>query len=199
MTTQAAITYALRQIIAAYRADRAVRIHLNSEWRVGRLLDPVPDFENDLVAFRDSWFIVKPNDISDGNTLAPETIGRSDMRPGATGHDPLYESMEAIAKAWGWPISKVRKLMDQIMYGINLQFARTWIARTYYRFVRALGGLGHTFGKIALLLLLALSLSGCGGCASPRNPFDPAHPIPYPDITVHTNTAKLQHSSTLEL
>ncbi len=105
----------------------------------------------------------------DGCTLAPDSWGELKPYVGALFHDRWYLSLSTIAKAWGWPAARVRKLGDLVFATILRDLAEAWAldlrslpgcwfrraareirilyARAgiaiYYRGVRAFGGIAH--------------------------------------------------------
>ena len=70
------------------------------------------------VTIEDSVITVQPSDICDGATLAPDKVGRWLLIEAALAHDALYAELDAIAEAWGWPLSRVRRWADDVFYGL---------------------------------------------------------------------------------
>lgn len=177
----------LTQLLAAVRRDRANRYSLFTPWTLPRLAENVPDYHGTLIEIAASVVTVRPynGDVNDGCTLAPDWIGAWRPVVAACFHDPWYEEMDAMAADWKWPVSRVRALGDRIFYGILLQVAPWWIARIYYRAVRAFGGIAHFIMRQAAPLLVVavlLGLAGCAGCTGPATPWeDPDAPVAMPD------------------
>ena len=155
----------------AWRKDRDHRYRLNQPWSLPRLVEPVPDYAGRYVTIEDSVITVQPSDICDGATLSPDRVGRWILVEAALAHDALYAELDAIAEAWGWPLSRVRRWADDVFYGLAVARAPHWLARLYWRGIRAGGGIAHAVGRLLALLALA-AVAGCGGCASPVDPFD---------------------------
>lgn len=186
---QVAIPKASAWVKGAVRRDRANAYGLDAPWILPRLggdlkdlgLMP-PDY------FDEGWhiadgvitelpFAVDPREC-DGCTLAPDWWPRSwgGVRAyvGAIFHDRWYRFMESMARAWGWTVARVRRLGDIIFGNILRSLKRTlhgWEAfkaeiacRTYYRGVRAFGGVAHVaYKRFAAAPLVAgcIALSGC--------------------------------------
>jgi len=166
-------------ILKAYKADRKNRYSLNQPWEVGKIRPSRPDYLCDRFAVIDDILTIFPYDDCDGSTLSPDYIFFKKLKPiiAALAHDAIYPEIGKLAKAWGISISEARKWADEIMYGINMQYARP-VARIYYRFVRLFGGL-FTLCSIAFLSVL---LTFSPGSCTPHDPFL-GDPIPEPDYT----------------
>lgn len=167
----------LQKLLEGVRQDRANRYALIKPWRLPRLSESVPDYPGDLIEIQGGVVTVRPysGDVNDGCTLAPDRIGVYKTVIGAIFHDPWYLEMETMAACWGpdWSVRRVRKLGDRIFYGILVLVAPTWIARTYYRFVRLIGGVAHFVMQLSAILVVAsICGAGCSGCASPDSPFE---------------------------
>lgn len=169
-----------KAVIDAFRKDRDHRYRLNKPWSLPRLVEPVPDYHGRYVTIEDSVITVQPSDICDGATLAPDKVGRWQLIEAALAHDALYTELDAIAEAWGWPLSKVRRWADDVFYGVAIMRAPHWLARLYWRGIRAGGGIAHAVGRLLALLALAAVVAGCGGCSTPSDPFG-GQDIDHPD------------------
>ncbi len=165
----------------AYKRDRSNRYRLNQPWSLPRLTGPVPDYAGKYVVIRDGVITILPNQNCDGATLAPDKIGRWNLVAAAIAHDAIYAELDAIAAAWGCSRAQVRRLADDVFYGIALARAPHWLARIYWHGIRAFGGIAHAAGKLLALALLMSCIAGCAGCRSPVNPFDPSVPLEDPD------------------
>lgn len=113
----------------------------------------------------------------DGATGVPDVLLGIDLRPGALAHDVGYDEMEDIARAFGVPVSVVRKFFDVVFVSVTLAEnghrpgCRT-VATVANWVIRAFGGIYHKSGRgalktakaVALALLAALCL-GAAGCA----------------------------------
>lgn len=163
----------VKAIKKAWRKDRDHRYRLNQPWSLPRLVEPVPDYHGRYVTIEDSVITVQPSDVCDGATLAPDKVGRWLLIEAALAHDALYAELDAIAEAWGWPLSKVRRWADDVFYGVAIMRAPHWLARLYWRGIRAGGGIAHAVGRLLALLVLAAVVAGCGGCSTPTDPFGP--------------------------
>ena len=176
----------LQRIIRAVREDQANRYALREPWTLPRLTERIPDYEGKLIVIRDSVITVQPysGDVSDGCTLAPDRIGAWRPVIGAIFHDPWYLEMRAISRHWGppWTLGRVRRLGDQVFYGILIIVTPSWIARTYYRFVRVIGGVAHfTMQIVAVASVVAICCAGCAGCDAPESPFEDPNDFNLPD------------------
>ncbi len=195
----------------AVKADRANAYGLDAPWTLPRLggdlkkLDLVPpDYFDGAWHIQDGVVTELPFPVDralcDGCTLSPDfwpkSWGGLKAYVGALFHDRWYLSMEAMAAAWGWPESKVRKLGDIIFGNILRSLAKTlhgWQrvkaeigCRVYYRSVRAFGGVGHAAYRrfeakiLALGAAGSLALGGCAGCAVPSAWDDPDATVEIP-------------------
>lgn len=157
----------------AWKRDRDHRYVLKEPWVFPPLNEPVPDYDGKNVTIHNSVIMIHPNGICDGATMAPDKIGKNDARPGAMIHDILYSELGAMAKAWGWPRARVRKMADNAFYGTNLRYAKPWFARLYHEGVRKGGWPLGWFERLLALLAFAALVAGCGGCSTPVDPFGP--------------------------
>lgn len=164
----------------AYKRDRANRYRINQPWSLPRLADPVLDYTGRYVSIRDNIITVQPSEICDGATLSPDRVGRWSLVEAALAHDALYAELDGIAAAWDWPRARVRRWADDVFYGIASHRAPHWLARLYWRGIRATGGIAHAVGKLVAIAFLAACIAGCSGCATPRDPFAPDQPPPAP-------------------
>lgn len=166
------VTALVEVLKSALKKDRNHKYRLNKPLVLPRLLEPVPDYADDLLAISDSIITILPNEECDGATLAPDKLGRWSFVVPSIVHDAIYSRLEPIAAAWGWPVAKVRKWADKVFYGVSLHYVPKPLALIYYGGVRAFGGLAHKMGKLtALALLCGVLAVGCGGCATPADPF----------------------------
>jgi len=155
----------------AWRKDRDHRYRLNQPWSLPRLVDPVPDYAGRYVTIEDSVITVQPGDICDGATLAPDKVGHWVLIEAALAHDALYAELDQIAAAWGWTRADTRKWADDVFYGLAIARAPHWLARLYWRGVRAGGGIAHAVGRLLAVCVLCGLAAGCGGCSTPTDPF----------------------------
>lgn len=108
--------------------------------------------------------------ICDGASRFPDVFLGIDLRPGAVAHDVWYREMEAIARAFGVPVSVVRKFGDRIFTSVNLAendgkpCVKSVSTLTYWG-VRLFGGIYHR-RHLAGAILAAALLAGCSGCVS---------------------------------
>lgn len=179
--------------LAAYvKKDLGKRYSLLEDW----LLPPVA---MDLPEYDDGWISIMPmgdgttlilvyaytsdkdHDYCDGASLFPDNV--KGVLPGAIFHDIWYERMEAIVDAWGWSVSKVRKIGDQIFASIMMEEgANKAVVNLCYWPIRWFGGVFHEIMKIKLIkkliviaaVLFALSAGGCV-----HSVFAPGGDIPY--------------------
>ena len=170
----------VKAIQKAWKRDRDHRYRLNQPWRLPRLIEPVPDYHGRYVTIEDSVITVQPSDVCDGATLAPDKVGRWQLIEAALAHDALYTELDAIAEAWGWSLSKVRRWADDVFYGVAIKRAPHWLARLYWRGVRAGGGIAHAVGRLLCAVALCGVVAGCGGCSTPSDPFG-GQDIDHPD------------------
>lgn len=176
MSDPATLTIALPRaavwIRDAIRADRANAYGLDAPWTLPKLggdlkrLDLMPpDYSGPAFhiaggVITELPFAADPREC-DGCTLAPDwwpkSWGGIRAYVGAIFHDRWYRAMEDMARAWGWEVSRVRKLGDVVFANILRSLAKTlhgWqrvkaevACRVYYRSVRAFGGVGHAAYK----------------------------------------------------
>lgn len=161
-----------KAVLDAFRKDRDHRYRLNKPWSLPRLSKPVPDYTGRNVLITNSIITIQPSEICDGATLAPDTVGKWSLIEAALAHDALYDEIEGIAVAWGWKPGKVRAWADDVFYGIAVDRAPTLLARAYWHAIRAFGGIAHAVGRLTAIALLCGLAAGCGGCATPVDPFD---------------------------
>ena len=159
-----ALPKALRAVREDLRRDRGAAYGLAEPWVLPKLGGDLPklglfppDFHDSRIFLADGFVTVLPFPClaaeCDGCTLAPDTWGELKLWVGALFHDRWYLSMEAMAKAWGWPVEKVRKLGDIGCASVLRALARelrgasrwrglfsSWL---YYTSVRAFGGVAH--------------------------------------------------------
>jgi len=162
----------------AYKRDRANRYSLNTPWTLPRLAEEVPDYHGPRVTIEDSVPTIQPYAGSDGCTLSPDRVGRWILVEAALAHDALTEEQDLIAAAWGWEVARVRELADNMFYGLACARAPCWLARIYWRGIRAFGGIAHAVCRVGTVCLIAALLcAGCAGCVGPVNPFAPGQPV----------------------
>ena len=201
----------------AVKADRANAYGLDEAWTLPRLGGDLAKLGLVPPDYFDAGWHIQGGVITelpfpcawancDGCTLSPDWWPRSwgEIRAyvAAIFHDRWYLWLEKFAKAWGWEVSRVRKLGDIIFANILRSMARDlpfWsrqraylATRVYYSSVRAFGGVGHAAyrrfeGAKALALAAALSLlmSGCSGCSAPMAWEDPDATV---EIPAHSYT-----------
>ena len=111
------------------------------------------------------------NNICDGASRFPDVFLGIDLRPGAAFHDPYYLEMDEIAKAFGVPVSVVRRLGDRGFTSINLAenegkpHVKTVSTMVHWG-VRIAGGIYHNAHKGGVAVLLALAVLALSGCVS---------------------------------
>ncbi len=195
-----AITKAAKAVKKAYDKDRDHLVRVTDDAVVGTFDKTVfglavPDYSCENFKIENRVLTVfatgEREPVCDGATLAPDKC-LIDIAPGYIPHDLGYEEIDRMAadpewKAAGWTAETIRALWDMVLgqcllaeAGKTSGFARrkagSWIARTYYSFVRRFGGIAHrlmgAIGLVAISFVLA-------GCAVP-NGFTPSpDPIPY--------------------
>ena len=196
----------------AVKADRANAYGLDEAWTLPKLggdlaklgLVP-PDYFDAGWHIQGGVITELPFAVSraacDGCTLSPDfwpkSWGGLKAYVGAIFHDRWYLSMEDMARAWGWEVSRVRKLGDIIFANILRSMARDlpfWsrqraylATRVYYSSVRAFGGVGHEAYRrlappaaVAIAAAGSLALGGCAGCSAPVAWEDPDARIEVP-------------------
>lgn len=176
---------------AALEKDAANRYSLKEEW-ILPLIDfeglPPGDYDGHIMHVSSDGSRVlmwlspyessKKKNHCDGATWIPDVLFGIDFRQGAAMHDPGYDEMQDIAKAFGVPVGVVRKLLDKGFVSVVLaenkgKFGVRTITTIAYWVVRAAGGIYHDSGRGALkdaaktaviAACAALLLGGCGGC-----------------------------------
>lgn len=168
---------AAREVYKAIERDRRNRYVLKHPWTVPRLSVPVPCFCNDALQIDGKRVTILPfygADDCDGNTLSPDKYVlpgrlRGKVLYAFIAHDRIYAYLQEIAAAWDWSVEAVRKWADDLYYAIldaqGVPRAVSWI---YYQGVRFGGKL---FAPSAALVMMALMLGGCSGCATPPDDF----------------------------
>ncbi len=174
----------IKYLVEAVRKDRANRYALTKPWVLPRISRTLPDYEDELFLIRNSVITVKTysGDVCDGASLAPDRIGPWRLVIGSLFHDPWYDSMHRMSVAWDMPVREVRLIGDDVYYGILILISPRWIARTYYRVVRLLGGSYHFLARsVAVGVIIALCCAGCSGCSVPNDIFDNPDDFVLPD------------------
>lgn len=182
--------YGMKYAKAQLALDAANRYSLKEEW-VLPLIDckgllPAGSFEDDVLHIDSDgeralvWYSPyessKENPECDGASCVPDVLLGIDLRPAAASHDPGYRRMKKIAKAFGVPVRKVRKFLDNMFKSVVLAendgkpLAETVATLTYWG-VRLFGGIYHKAKKddktgngVALAVAALLLLGGCAGC-----------------------------------
>lgn len=168
-----------KKIVSAIKKDLKNRYSLTEDW----LLPPV---NVALPSYDDGWLAIEPldngtslilvyaytsdkeHDHCDGATFFPDKV--KGVLAGALFHDIWYERMEFIAKAWGWKVSKVRKLGDKIFASIMMEEkGNSFVVNFCYYSTRIFGGVFHSIMKIKwlkklLVVFAVLCVLGLGGC-----------------------------------
>ena len=203
---QVAIPKVSAWVKGAVRRDRANAYGLDAPWVLPRLggdlkkleLMP-PDYFDEGWHIADGVITELPFAVDrakcDGCTLAPDwwprTWGGLRAYVGAIFHDRWYKAMERMAAAWGWAVWRVRKLGDIIFGNILRSLKRTlhgWeglkaeiACRTYYRGVRAFGGVAHVaYRRFAAAPLVGAGCIALAGCAVPNAWEDPDATVEIP-------------------
>ena len=109
--------------------------------------------------------------VCDGASRFPDTFLGINLVPASIAHDVIYRELEQIAKAFGVPVSVVRKFADDVFKSVNLAEndgrlgAKTVSTLTYWG-VRIFGGIYHRRHIATATAVAALLLSGCAGCVT---------------------------------
>ena len=179
------VAKAVKAVRVAIRRDRDHLVLVKSDTVVGTFDKTVfgmavPDYHCENFEIRDRVLTVfatgdrKP--VCDGATLAPDKCV-IDIAPGYIPHDLGYAEIDGMAAdpAWreaGWTADTIRALWDMVLgqcllaeAGRSEGFARrkagSWIARTYYTFVRGFGGIAHRLMRVIGIASLSFVLAGC--------------------------------------
>lgn len=190
-----------KYVKAALEKDARNRYSLKEEWTLplidfdelpaGEYHGPIYNVCSDgsrVLVWLSPYESTRERNHCDGATGIPDRLLGIDFRQGAAMHDPGYDEMEGIAKAFGVPVGVVRKLLDKGFVSVVLaenegKFAVRTITTVAYWVVRAAGGFYHKSGRgalkdtaktVSLVGVAALLLGGCGGCVqtSFENPRD---------------------------
>ena len=173
--------------------DLKKRYALLDFWALPELKKELPAFENRYFLIDGKTIFVLPFNnsikrVCDGCTLVPEKC-IIDTVIGSILHDPWYDSISEIAKAWGWTEREVRVLGDIIFASILLRLARerkTWVERkaaiavahTYFWGVRLFGGTARAvYRYLAILAISAMIVMP--GCIN--DVFEPDSPLDKPN------------------
>ena len=190
-----------------YDIDQRKRVVFNKDFFSGTFREKVmingqervvPDFRNDdfkIVNRRVTIFATGDRDpFCDASSLSPEKILTIDLMRASATHDAIYQYMEDIAKAWGWPVEDVRELADHA-HGNDLQHeARKQtsapmrilgdvVAHVAHFCTRTFGGIYHRThaGRNAVVAALVLCAAGCVEIPQVFDPSD--DPL---DVTIST-------------
>lgn len=181
----------LKYIKAQLEKDAANRYSLKEDWTLP-LIDfdelPAGEYDGPVVHLASDgrqvllWYsaVESTAEINhcDGATGVPDVLLGIDLRPGAFAHDTGYDEMEDIAKAFGVPVSVVRKLFDKAFASVTLAENEgrpgvRVVTSAAYAVVRAVGGVYHASGRGALkaakgvaTAILAALLLDCAGCVT---------------------------------
>lgn len=187
-----------KKIVSAIKKDFNNRYSLTEDWLLPPVKVDLPEYDDDFISIAPlgngtSLIMVyayqsdAQHDYCDGASLFPDKV--RGVLPAALFHDMWYLRMEAIAKAWGWKVSKVRKLGDQILASIMIEEnANTVVVNFCYYCSRWFGGLFHSLMKIKwlkkLLTCIVIWMALCfifTGCVhsifvdEPDMPYVPPH------------------------
>ena len=178
-----------KYVKAALEKDASNRYSLKRTWYLpmmdacgvpageyyGEVINAVSDGEW-IQIWLNPYESTKDNPVCDGASKFPDVCLGVDLRAGAAFHDPWYREMDKIAKAFGVPVSTVRRLGDRGFKSVNLAenagkpCVGTVSSLTYWG-VRLFGGIYHR-RRIAGAVVLAfcilhsafcILLSGCVG------------------------------------
>lgn len=156
--------------------DQQKRIIIKRDIVAGTFVRKVPDFRCvDFEIVSGVMTIFRTSDrepICDSVSLAPDKIWDWDIVVSSVVHDCIYRYLERIAKAWGWPIERVRELADNAFGCDMLARARTEknaikravyvaTAHIYYAAVRIFGGIYHSIKKGSSVLAVLLLFTAC--------------------------------------
>lgn len=100
----------------------------------------------------------------DGATGAPDNL--PGVVEAAMFHDVWYIYMELIAEWTGIPRKVIRKIGDQVFGNLIYVYGKKTVAakitsQIYYAGVRAFGGVAHWVGRLFVVLLIVVAISGC--------------------------------------
>lgn len=209
-----------------YKIDQGKRVIFTADFYSGRFREKVmingqkrvvPDFRNDdfqIVDRRVTIFATGDRDpFCDASSFSPEKILTIDLMRASATHDAIYQYMEDIAKAWGWPVEDVRELADHA-HGNDLQHeARKQtsapmrilgdiVAHVAHFCTRTFGGIYHRThaGRNAVVAALVLCMAGCAEIPQVFDPSD--EPMQYVVTNVAHHASAIEHlaqaSATLE-
>lgn len=170
-----------KKIVSAIKKDLNNRYSLTEDWLLPPVKFDLPEYDDEFISIAPlgngtSLIMVyayqsdAQHNYCDGASMFPDKV--KGVLPASLFHDMWYLRMEAIAKAWGWKVSKVRKLGDQILASIMIEEnANTVVVNFCYYCSRLFGGIFHSIMKIKWLkkiltcvifvAILCVSFSGC--------------------------------------
>ena len=182
---KAAVTKAAKAIKKAVEKDRDHLVKVREDVEIGTFDKmvfglEVPDYlcENFKIENRVLTIFATGDrePICDGATLAPDKC-LIDIAPGYIPHDLGYAEIDRMAndpkwKEAGWTDAGIRALWDIVLgqclmaeaaksKGFAKRKAGTWVARVYYSFVRAFGGIAHRVMKVIGVVTVSFILAGC--------------------------------------
>lgn len=180
-----------KYVKAALEKDAQNRYSLKEEWTLpligfdelpaGEYHGPIYNVCSDgsrVLAWLNPYESTRERNHCDGATGIPDRLLGIDFRQGAAMHDPGYDEMEDIAKAFGVSVGVVRKFLDKAFISVVLaenegKFAVRTITTVAYWVVRGVGGIYHASRRgalkdaartTAIAVGAALILGGCAGC-----------------------------------
>ena len=178
------IVKAVRPYIKAQLAkDAANRYSLKEEWYLpvlakGAVL-PAGEYHGEVVnilsdgavnlVYYNPFESAADKPICDGASKFPDKVFGVNLVPASIAHDTIYRELEEIAKAFGVPVSAVRKLADQVFASVNLAEnrgklgAKTISTLTFWG-VRLFGGIYHRRHVALVLFAIMCFAGGCSGC-----------------------------------